>query len=93
MRAAQVRQLAAAWTMAEEAVRRCADFVLAFALFVVLSPLIALRAIHAKAKTGNAFDRVQSVGRFRIPFERLYFAGPGAGRELAVLFNLLKGEM
>ncbi|HKD68679.1 MAG TPA: WecB/TagA/CpsF family glycosyltransferase [Candidatus Binataceae bacterium] len=93
MRAARVRQFAAAWIFVEEAVRRLLDFSAALAALLALSPLMLLRAIYARAKTGRAFDRTAAVGRFRTPFALLSFATAAPGRSLAVLINVVKGDM
>ncbi|HEV3112080.1 MAG TPA: hypothetical protein VGY99_16460 [Candidatus Binataceae bacterium] len=80
LRAARVRQFAAVWVLVEEAVRRLIDFCAALALLLTLSPLLLIRAVYAKAKTRLIFERTSAVGRFRIPFERLSFAGAMPGR-------------
>jgi N-acetylglucosaminyldiphosphoundecaprenol N-acetyl-beta-D-mannosaminyltransferase len=58
-----------------------------------LSPLLAARAGWAKRQTGRIFDSAERIGQNRQPFQRLYFAGDGAGVGGAVLFNLLRGDM
>lgn len=58
-----------------------------------LSPLLAVRAWQAKRQTGRIFDNTEHVGQNRQPFQRLCFAGEGAGAGLAALFNLLRGDM
>jgi N-acetylglucosaminyldiphosphoundecaprenol N-acetyl-beta-D-mannosaminyltransferase len=44
-------------------------------------------------KTGKIFDEVILVGRFRQPLKKLSFRGEGFGKELAILFNILRGDM
>jgi N-acetylglucosaminyldiphosphoundecaprenol N-acetyl-beta-D-mannosaminyltransferase len=93
IRAARVRQFATAWVLVEETVRRLADFLLALVLIVTLSPLLLLRGLYAKAYIGQVFERTPAIGIFRTPFARLSFAGPPLGRSLALLVNVLKGDM
>ncbi len=69
------------------------DLTLALLLAVVLSPLWLTRLLAARWRSGRIFEREPLLGRERQIFERLAFAGPGAGRGLAVLFNILRGEM
>lgn len=69
------------------------DAALASLAVAGLSPLLAARAGWAKRQTGRLFDSTEFVGQNRQPFQRLRFAGDGAGAGWAVLFNLLRGEM
>jgi len=80
-------------TAANSARLRCFDGALSAALLVLLSPLLAARALWARASAGAVFDAERRIGRHGLPFRRLRFAGPAAGAELAVLFNIFKGEM
>ena len=72
---------------------RAFDLVLALGLLGALAPLWLTRASLARARTGRVFERVELLGRDRRPFVRLAFAGAPVGRELAVLFNVLRGDM
>jgi N-acetylglucosaminyldiphosphoundecaprenol N-acetyl-beta-D-mannosaminyltransferase len=47
----------------------------------------------ARAQTGRVLNREILIGRFRQPFERLSFAGSAPGRHLAVLFNVIRGDL
>ena len=68
LRAARVRQFAALWVLVEEALRRLIDLCAASAILLTLSPLLLIRAVYARAKTGQVFERTSAIGRFRIPF-------------------------
>lgn len=72
---------------------RTFDILLSLALIAVLSPVLFVRGIVAKWRTGKVFNAVELIGRFRMPFRRLGFAGDAPGAGLAVLFNILHGEM
>jgi len=85
-----IRPLAA---MSGELSVRALDLFLAMAGLVFLSPFLVARAVAGRLRTGRFLDREVRVGRFRTPFERLSFAGPMAGRGLAVLLNVLRGDM
>lgn len=70
-------------------------FDLSFTLsgLLLLAPFWLGRALLALIRSGRLFDRTPLLGRDRRPFARLAFAGPWRGRELAVLFNVLRGDM
>ena len=72
---------------------RVFDLTLTLALLITLAPLWLARGVLAWARTGRVFERVELLGRDRRPFARLVFAGAPVGRELAVLFNVLRGDM
>ena len=76
-----------------ELLPRTFDIVLSLFLLIVLAPAILIRAVFAKVKTGKVFAPNVLIGRFRTPFRCLRFAGNDAGEKLAVLFNILKGNM
>ncbi len=76
-----------------EVLPRGFDILLSLVLIVVFSPALVLRAMLAKSKLGKVFVTLQLIGRFRMPFSRLRFAGNTVGAELAVLFNILRGDM
>ena len=73
--------------------RRGSDLLFACAAILLLSPLLVIRALRSGWQEGRTFDRSVVVGRFREPFQRLRFAGSGRGRDLAVLWNLLRGDL
>lgn len=75
------------------ALPRLFDLLLALTLLAALSPLLLLRGLAARGQAGQALERATLIGRFRTPFERLAFAGRGPGQGLAVLFNILRGDM
>jgi N-acetylglucosaminyldiphosphoundecaprenol N-acetyl-beta-D-mannosaminyltransferase len=79
--------------LALEVLPRTFDIVLSLALIIVLSPAILVRALVASAKSGMVFSTVELIGRFRMPFRQLHFGGNAFGGGLAVLFNILKGDM
>lgn len=93
VRAVWVRNVAVFGSVIVEVVQRLIDLLVALGLLLALSPLLALRAAGARQGRGRVFDRQTLVGRFRTPFERLSFAGDGFGGSLAVLFNVLRGDM
>lgn len=72
---------------------RAFDLVLALLILLVLAPLMLLRALIARIGSGRVFERRRLIGRFRIPFNRLRFAGKAPGAGLAVLLNILRGNM
>lgn len=72
---------------------RIFDLALTLAGLLVLAPFWLARALLASIRAGRMFDPVPVLGRDRRPFDRLAFAGPWPGRELAVLFNILRGDM
>ena len=72
---------------------RTFDLALTLTWLIVLAPLWLARALLALLGTGRLFDHAQVLGRDRRPFVRLAFAGPLPGRDLAALFNILRGDM
>jgi N-acetylglucosaminyldiphosphoundecaprenol N-acetyl-beta-D-mannosaminyltransferase len=60
---------------------------------LVLAPVLLVRAIVGWITTGQFFVRQPRVGLERRRFEQLAFAGEAKGAQLAVLFNILIGEM
>jgi N-acetylglucosaminyldiphosphoundecaprenol N-acetyl-beta-D-mannosaminyltransferase len=93
MRAGWVRGVRPLAVMSGEISGRALDLLLALAGLVVLSPILAARAVAGRVRTGRFLDRASFVGRFRMPFERLAFAGEQPGRDLAVLLNVLRGDL
>ena len=76
-----------------ESLPRALDIAVATLGLLVLSPVLLLRGVAARLRHGRMFDRSVVRGRHGVVFERLAFAGPGFGRPLAALFNLLKGDL
>jgi len=72
---------------------RLFDLLLALFLLIVLAPLWLLRAVLALVQGGRLFEAIDCLGCAHRPFSRLRFAGSAPGRELAVLFNILRGDM
>ena len=72
---------------------RAFDLALTLTWLILLAPLWLVRALLALFGAGRLFDHAQVLGRDRRPFVRLAFAGHLPGRELAALFNILRGDM
>ncbi|MBK1643690.1 glycosyltransferase [Thiocapsa imhoffii] len=72
---------------------RFIDVMIALLLLLLLLPLLLLRGAIAHWRSGRVLEATRLVGRFRIPFMRLRFAGSAPGAELAVLLNILRGDM
>ncbi|RKT44268.1 WecB/TagA/CpsF family glycosyltransferase [Thiocapsa rosea] len=92
-RALWLRSLLPPLTVLGVVLSRALDLMLALLLMAMLAPLLLLRGVVARGREGRIFDREPLVGRFRAPFERLYFAGSTPGRGLAVLLNILRGDL
>ncbi len=72
---------------------RSFDLALTLTWLILLAPLWLARALLALISTRRVFDCVEVLGRDRHPFARLTFAGRLPGRNLAALFNILRGDM
>jgi N-acetylglucosaminyldiphosphoundecaprenol N-acetyl-beta-D-mannosaminyltransferase len=72
---------------------RILDLSLALILLILLAPIWLLCAALALMRASRLFDHTEMVGRHRKPFTRLSFAGSLPGRELAALFNILRGDL
>ncbi len=72
---------------------RTFDLALTLTWLILLAPLWLVRALLALIGAGRLFDHAQVLGRDRRPFVRLAFAGSLPGRDLAALFNILRGDM
>lgn len=92
-RAALRRALRPWLLLAREGAARLLDLAVALAGTLLLAPLLAVRAAASIAQERRLLDRVTRVGRFRVPFEELSFAGRGPGRSLARLLNVLRGDL
>jgi N-acetylglucosaminyldiphosphoundecaprenol N-acetyl-beta-D-mannosaminyltransferase len=75
------------------ALLRIFDVLTSLLLILLLSPLLLLRALIGFIQTGRVFDRHNQIGRSQQSFERLSFAGSLSGKHLAVLFNILRGDL
>lgn len=93
LRAALVRRVTVMNVAASEMMHRTLDLVGVIVVMLILSPVLLLRAIIALIATGAIFDRQVLAGRFRIPFERLRFAGAFPGRWLGALANIARGDL
>ena len=76
-----------------EVLPRSFDIILSLMLIALLSPFLLARGILGMVNTGKVFETVELIGRFRTPFHRLRFSGSSLGSGLAVLFNILRGDM
>jgi N-acetylglucosaminyldiphosphoundecaprenol N-acetyl-beta-D-mannosaminyltransferase len=79
--------------LALEVLPRTFDIALSLTLIMILSPAILVRVSMAIATYGRVFDSVEMIGRFKMPFRQLHFAGNAFGGGLALLFNVLRGDM
>jgi N-acetylglucosaminyldiphosphoundecaprenol N-acetyl-beta-D-mannosaminyltransferase len=93
LRATLIRRASSFDPTGREAVHRTFDLVSATIIAIVLSPLLLLRTAVAVITSGRIFDRQMLLGRSRIPFERLWFAGCFPGRGFAALANILRGDL
>jgi exopolysaccharide biosynthesis WecB/TagA/CpsF family protein len=72
---------------------RCLDFSIALAGIALLAPVLLVRAIVGRVSRDRFFDATPAFGRECELIELLEFAGPQAGRRLARIFNLLRGDI
>jgi N-acetylglucosaminyldiphosphoundecaprenol N-acetyl-beta-D-mannosaminyltransferase len=72
---------------------RLIDLLVAGLLLILLAPLLLVRGLVARLTAGRVFEREPLVGRFRAPFARLRFAGSAPGAGLAILLNILRGDL
>lgn len=93
VRAAFRRAMGPWGVVAAEAATRLLDILLSLALLVLLSPLLVARAALALSGERRVFDRSARVGRYRVAFDLLSFAGGVPLSSLAALFNVLKGDL
>ncbi|MEM7234897.1 MAG: WecB/TagA/CpsF family glycosyltransferase [Planctomycetota bacterium] len=92
-RSATVRRLFRASSIVRSVLHRVFDVVLASLMTLLALPILIVRGAVAYATTGSVFERESQLGMFRSTFDRLRFAGRGFGKNTAVLFNILRGEM
>lgn len=76
-----------------EYVFRTIDLIAAAVLIALLSPVLAMRAIIGKIAVGRFLSRSPRIGRNGVPFDCFLFAGDSQGRGLALLLNLVKGDI
>ena len=93
LRAMLVRRVSDFHAAGREVTHRALDLTLAGVVSIIVLPVLLLRGAIAMAATGRVFDRQVLVGQFRIPFERLRFAGAFPGGWLAVLANIARGDL
>ena len=72
---------------------RVFDISTSLLLILILSPILLLRAFLAYSQVGVVFKRRKHLGYFQQEFERLSFAGPQTFQDLAILFNVLRGDL
>ena len=72
---------------------RILDLTLALILLILLAPIWLVRGALALIGASRLFDRAEMVGRDRQTFTCLSFAGSLPGRDLAALFNILRGDL
>ena len=72
---------------------RAFDLLSSLFLIVILLPVLLLRGLLAYFQAGFVLNRQILIGRFQQEFERLSFAGSLPGKRLAVLLNVLRGDL
>ena len=77
----------------QSALPRIFDVLTSLLIILILLPFLLLRGILAYRQTGFVFNRQTQIGRFQQEFERLSFAGTQPGKRLAVLLNVLCGDL
>lgn len=75
------------------ALPRAFDVISSFLLISALLPLLIVRGFLGFIQTGRVFNRHIQIGRAQQPFNRLSFAGSLIGKRLAVLINVLRGDL
>ena len=92
-RPAYIRLLLPWLFLIQTALPRLFDLLTSLLLILFLLPLLILRGFIAFIQTGLVFHRETQIGRFQQEFERLAFAGSIPGKRLAVLLNVLRGDL
>ncbi|WP_208303002.1 WecB/TagA/CpsF family glycosyltransferase [Dermatophilus congolensis] len=69
------------------------DRLIATAMAVTFSPLLAARAAIAYATTGHVYEQHPRLGRNLTPITIRSFAGSAPGRRLAYLLSVARGDM
>lgn len=76
-----------------EAASRTLDIAASAIVIVGLVPLWVGRALASRLQSGTVLTRSQRLGRFRMPYDQLAFAGRGPLRGLAAWINILRGDL
>jgi N-acetylglucosaminyldiphosphoundecaprenol N-acetyl-beta-D-mannosaminyltransferase len=79
--------------LAQSILPRVFDLLTSLLLIVLLWPLLLSRGFIAYSQTGLIFTRQPRIGYLQQEFECLFFAGPMRGKRLAVLLNVLRGDL
>lgn len=79
--------------LAGETGSRALDVAVSTALLFLLAPILLVRGLVARVRTGHVLVRTLRIGRYRRPFEALAFADAGVARELPALLNVLRGDL
>lgn len=69
------------------------EMMLTLVLFLLLLPFIVLRGLWALISSQTLFSKVEVIGYKNREFKIRSFAGPGRGKRLAEIFNILSGDM
>ncbi|MBT9099700.1 WecB/TagA/CpsF family glycosyltransferase [Methylovulum psychrotolerans] len=72
---------------------RLFDVLVSGVLLLLLSPFLFYRAVAGQISTHQVFIRMPQLGYRQRPFNRLSFAGAASGKNLAVLINVLAGDL
>ncbi len=72
---------------------RVFDLLSSLLLILPLLPLLLLRGLLSYQQTGLVFNRQTQIGCFQQEFDRLSFGGSMPGKRLAVLLNVLRGDL
>jgi N-acetylglucosaminyldiphosphoundecaprenol N-acetyl-beta-D-mannosaminyltransferase len=92
-RPAYIRILLPWFFLIRAALPRLFDVLTSLLLIILLLPLLLLRGLLAYLQTGRVFHRHIQIGLLQQEFERLSFAGSLLGKGLAVLLNILRGDL
>lgn len=93
MRAAWRRSLTFWAGLVGDALHRFVSLAFALVALLLLAPLLLVRGVAGRIRTGRVFERETRIGRFRQPFEQLGFAGNAPAKSFALLLNVLRGDM
>lgn len=93
VRAALRRAMGPWGTVLAEGATRLFDVLLSLLFLVALSPLLLVRGAVSLGGERRLFERSPRIGRYREAFDLLAFAGRARLSSLAVLFNVLKGDL
>ncbi len=76
-----------------QALRRYTGRLVALAILTVLSPAVIARGLAGFCSTGRVFIRREVRGYMARPFSLLQFSGEFPAKKLALLINIVKGEL